>query len=531
MFREDFPRPNLIRPRWLSLDGDWNFYPNPSEDLNIETSSHTIISVPSSKVCEIGINSQVVLYKKTIILSEADVVGTVFFCCTGVSGDIELIVNGKSAGKKKGATLNVTIDISKYILSGDNNLLIYVIKDLLFAPNYQEIPFIYGNIWLEFASKSYFNNMVFRPSHSDKSIYVSSKVINYDKSQSVKAELFLEEQLVAQYNYDSALHLNIRIPFPEPVKYWNLLDGNLYEIKVSLYNSNGGLCDCIYSYSALRELSLLNGNLRINSKSVFLRHITDSSKQSRYFTNSKLIKQFILSIINLGFNGLNTPGFEPSPKFIYLADKLGLSLNISIVPEGLYPFTEDASKLIQACASSSVIRNLASPSIVLCTLYCNFDASAQFFDYINKSCKHLNPNVIISSISATSHYGNYRLNNLCFKSKSQILKDVHDLEFAPTTYFQSISIGPFEGAYSLNTQDLLLSEKEFVDKYEFISGALLSSKSIGFSYVSIVDTDTTNEGLYSSNLLPKLSRNSVLLIQKSNLRRSISELNDILPKT
>lgn len=529
MFREDFPRPNLIRPRWLSLDGEWYFYPNPSQENNTDSILFSKILVPCSKGSELGERSQIVMFQRTISLSEADIAGTVFFCCTGLVGDIELIVNGKSAGKKKGAPQSLSLDVSKNVINGENIFSIYIIKDLLFDPNYQGKPFLYGNIWLEFASKSFFLNTVIRPSFADKSMYISSKIVNFDKSQSVKAEIVSGEKVLAEYNYDSASHLNFRIPIPEPIKYWNLLDGNIYEIKISLYNSNGGLCDCIYSYSALRELTLNNGNLRINNKSVFLRHVSDNSKYSRFLTNSNLIKQFILSIINLGFNGINTPGFEPSPKFIYLADKLGLSINMTLIPEGLLPYSEDASKLIQASVSTCIIRNLASPSIILCNLYYNFDASQQFIDYLSKTSIHLNPNILISSFSSNSHYGNYKLSNLFFNSKNQILKEVHDLTSIPPCYYQSVSIGPYEGSYSSRTKELLLGEMEFVKSYEFTTGALLSSKAIGFSYVSIVDTETNQEGLYSTNLFPKLSRSSVILIQKANSRRSINELNDILP--
>lgn len=529
MLRENYPNPSFIRPRWKPLNGEWEFSDTIDETLNVlDFPCSTIVNIPDIRKTETL--SSAVFYRLSLELNEADTVGTVILCLNSISGDCEFWINGILASKRKGCSGNLSVDISEQVKMGENSFAIIVFTDSLYAPGRSPSPSINGNIWLEFTAKSHFNQAFLRPSYADNSIYLTGSIINPDETMTVSAELTFQDTVIDCYNYDAKSNLNIRIPVPNPLKFWNVMDGNLYEIKVTLTNSLGGICDVFHSYTAFRQLQLDDGYLKINKEPVFLRHIKDTLAITKHITNPAKIKQLISSVLCLGFNGIDTPGFQPSPQFIYTADKLGLTISSSLIPDGLYPYSEDASRLIQASAISAIMRNIGSPSFILWNLYNNFDGSKQFCDYISSACFKLNPEMLISSFSCENTiYGNYALRTIYYNSLDQIKKDVLGLASSAPSYF-SFSTGSFAGAYSKPGLLGLLSEAEFNEIYCFLTGTFLASKCLGFSYTSLNDSPISLEGLYLENFENKISRNSADIVRQANQRRSISELSKFINK-
>lgn len=525
MLRENYPKPNYVRPRWKSLDGEWTYYfcvrgtENPSPLCNR--------SVPDSIISTDSIEYAV--YKKTFVLTEADSAGAVFLNISSIIGDCEVFINDKSTGKRKGAPGNLTFDVTNYILPQKNSVSIMVISDPLFSEGSYGGPLLTGRIWLEFSAKSFISQLIVRPSIRDKSIYLSGRIANSLPDLQICAEVSLNSKSIVNFIYDAKPSLNIQIPLSEQIQYWECLGSNLYEIKITLTNSLGGQCDCIHTYTAFRNIELKNNLIFLNDKVVFLKLVRDNDCISTGLYNTQKIRQVIASILSLGFNGINLGCCEPTPQFIYLADKIGLALLFTLVPNGLLPYTEDHSKLIQSLIISKLIRYIASPSIFLWNLFSNYDPGIDYINHLILMAKKLNPFAILSSYSDRSvGYGDYSSSNFYCSEKSLFIRSLKSQSDANFPSLINFSSGSFNGAYSPPEISLDSTEKDFTELYTFMTGAILASNFLGFSYDFLIDSSVDFGGLYLNKLETKLSRNSSFDIKKANNRRSIGELNSII---
>ena len=525
MLRENYPKPNLVRPRWTSLDGEWEYstFSNGKDDILSSCKK----SLPD--LTRIGENYDYALYKKTFVLTEADSAGTVFLNIGSVDGDCEVLVNNKPAGKRKGAPSNLTFDITNYVVTGENSICIFVMSDPLFTKPTLTGSSITGRIWLEFSAKTYISQLIARPSITDKSIYLSGKIINLLQNMQILAEVTLKSKVVASFTYDALGSLSLRIPLPEPIEYWQILNSNLYEIKITLVNSLGGLCDCIHTYTAFREIEIRNNLIYINNKNIFFKLVKDNNGNSFRVFNSQKIRQILSSVLALGFNGIDLGGYEPSPQFLYLADKLGITLFFSLIPNGLYPISEDCTKLIQAITASKILRYIASPSIILWNLFFNFDPGADFIAHMISMCKKYSPSIIISSFSEKSvKYGDFSSPYLSFVEKSDFLRLIKTNIDNNSPSLINFSSGSFLGAYSPFDASVEYNERDFSEIYTFMNGTILASNSIGFSYDFLNDSSVQLGGFYTEGFGTKISRNILIDIRNANSRRSIGELNSII---
>ncbi|HQC54793.1 MAG TPA: hypothetical protein PKX91_03605 [Clostridia bacterium] len=537
MLREDFPRPKFIRPRWKSLDGKWQFCATPDSDFNTSTCNYDLsINIPDALINSDDIYSQralsdAVTYSKDIKLSQAEVVGTTKICINSVIGDVKIYINGNLAAQRKGIVGNISINISDFVVVGKNQITLFVVRDPLFAPSVIRHPRIAGSVWLEFSAKSYFENIVTRAATPNSSFYITGHIINVQDDMRVQVDVTTPEGKVLNFAYDGKETLNIRIPIPSPVTLWKVLDGKIYYFKVTLKNSKGGICDTFHTYAAFRDLAISGTNVFVNSEPIFFRHVTDHYSPSIHEANLDILKQHLATVVALGFNGIVADGFMPSPQYLYLADRLGLTINAPLLPDGLYSYSEDASKVIQACITNQIVNNLGIPSLTLWHSYSNFNPGAEFTSYLLNICKQFDPSIILVA-SPGDPIPNLIMNmRLAFSTKEDAFKEIsHHLKLSQTLnvplYYSSISMGDLIGAYTSKSAD----EKQFIDTYEFVLGLLMTKNAAGFSYISMMDSDEHNGGILDSNGEFKLSNSALASIKEANVRRSMAELTPILNK-
>lgn len=534
MLREDFPRPKFIRPRWKSLDGKWLFCADLDENFDVSICDYNLTTnIPDTtrKTDDTAVFSDAVAYSRVIQLTQAETVGTTTLCINSVIGDVKIYINGKLAAQRKGVVSNISVNVSEFVVTGKNQITLLVIRDPLFDPNLIRNPRITGSVWLEFAAKAYFENIVTRASIPNSSFYINGHIINVQDDMKVHVDVVTPENKKLNFDYEGKETLNIRIPIPTPVTLWKVLDGKIYYITVNLKNNKDGICDTFHTYAAFRDLAISSTNILINNEPVFLKHVTDRYSLNIHDNNLDVLKQHLATIVALGFNGVKIDGFTPSPQYLYLADRLGLTINMPLIPDGLYSYSEDASKVIQARVTNQVINTLGTPSIISWHSYSNFNPGAEFTSHLVNICKHIDPTSLFMT-SPGNPMPNLIMNmNISFSSKEETFKEViQHLNTAATInapfYYGSMSIGDLIGAYTSKFAD----EKQFIEAYEYVLGLLMAKNAAGFSYISIVDNDKTNGGILDSNGEFKLSRTAIASIQEINSMRSMAELTPILNK-
>lgn len=304
----NYPRPQLVRKSWQSLDGEWL--------MNNKT-----ISVPS---CQI---EEHLTYEKHFEYVKEKEVTLLHF--EGVDQIADIYLNDNYIGKHIGGYLPFSFDISKYVIEGDNYLKV-VVKDELDHTYpygkqrkdrggmwYTPVSGIWKSVWLEQVPKRYIESVKINSDLTGVNLKI---LINEDSNIFVKEE-------------------RIDIESPE---LWTPENPKLY------YHTLKEDEDEVEIYFALRKIEIKNINginrVCLNNKPIFLHGLLD---QGYYYPgvmtpmNFDAYKEDIKFVKDLGFNTLRKHIKIEPEEFYYECDKQGILVIQDMVNSGDYHFFKD----------------------------------------------------------------------------------------------------------------------------------------------------------------------------------------------
>lgn len=303
-----YPRPQLVRKNWMSLDGEWLM-------------NEKIVNVPSCQIDEH------LVYEKQFEFKKEKEVTLLHF--DGVDQIVDVYLNDKYIGKHIGGYLPFCFDISKYVLEGDNKLVVEV-KDYLDHTYpygkqrkdrggmwYTPSSGIWKSVWLEQVPKRYIDD-----------IKINSDLSGVNLKISIKEEdnIFMKEERI---NID-----NPELWTPEnPKLYYHTLKEGDDEAQI---------------YFALRKIEIkkINGINRVclNNKPIFLHGLLDQGYYNPGLMapiDEEAYKKDISFIKSLGFNTLRKHIKIEPEEFYYECDKQGVLVIQDMVNNGDYHFFKD----------------------------------------------------------------------------------------------------------------------------------------------------------------------------------------------
>lgn len=304
----NYPRPQFVRKNWLSLNGEWL--------MNGKT-----IIVPSCQIDEHLIYEKHFEYKK-----EKEVTLLHF---DGVDQIAEVYLNDKYVGRHIGGYLPFTFDVSRYVIEGDNKLIVEVKDELDHTYPYGKqridrggmwytpMSGIWKDVWLEQVPKRYIDDIKINPD-----------LTGVDLRMLIKEEddIFVKEE-------------RIEIESPE---LWTFDNPKLY------YHTLKEGDDEVEIYFALRKIDIQNINginrVCLNNKPIFFHGLLDQG----YFDpglmmpkDTEAYKKDISFIKSLGFNTLRKHIKIEPEEFYYECDKQGVLVIQDMVNSGDYHFFKD----------------------------------------------------------------------------------------------------------------------------------------------------------------------------------------------
>lgn len=338
-----YPRPQLRRPSYLILNGEWDFSYGEYLYSDKYNEKITVPFPPESAlsgICRGHGEGEYLHYRRDVTLPEGFAIGRLLLHFGAIDQEAWVYINGEQVYERLGGYIPFTVDITEYQSLGSFTLSV-VCRDNL-DPKYPygkqtkkrggmwytQVSGIWQTVWLEAVPEDYIRSLRFTP--------VSDGVIL--EVDGGRVEKTLEIDGVGKYTFEGdkyEIHLN------EP-EYWTPECPKLYNITLTSGD------DTVESYFALRTISvakvggisrlLLNGEPYIFNGLLDQGYFPDGlflpATEEGYLDDIRLAK-------SLGFNMLRKHIKIEPEIFYYLCDREGIAVFQDMVNNSDYSFFRD----------------------------------------------------------------------------------------------------------------------------------------------------------------------------------------------
>lgn len=400
-FDEAYPRPQLVRGAWSSLDGEWAFLEDPngaSEETDLRFvrddgvwATAERIQVPYPPEAEssgIGRDvSAVVWYRRTLAPTDVPPDRRVLLHFEAVDYRADVWLNGHHLGQHEGGQTRFTFDITQHLHATETNVLTVRAhddpvdleqprgkQDWTDRPHviwYRRTTGIWRSVWIEEVPTvrvASLAHLVRSPTTVETTVDVEGTLsgteevaITYSFDGAVLASS-THRLLTKRLTMCVALH-DLRLDVEPEELLWSPETPNLIDVDVEL-RTDGGV-DRVTSYFGLRTVGVDQTSFLLNDRPYFLRMVLEQG----YWPDTHLaapsaeaLGEEARLIKALGFNGLRVHQKVADPRFLAWCDRLGLVVWADAAAS--YRFSDRSFRRLTQEWSEIVTRDRNHPSIV-----------------------------------------------------------------------------------------------------------------------------------------------------------------------
>ncbi len=265
----EYPRPQMVREDWQSLNGLWDFVvrakkdaksPQPPEEWEGRILVPYCIESSLSGVGHLLEPEEELWYRRTFEIEAQDQRLLLHF--EAVDYECEAWVNGKSVGTHKGGNTPFTFDVTAAAVDGENTLLLRVLdptgdyqlrgKQVLKPGGimYTRVSGIWQSVWLETVPRTYIERLKIDTAIQPATITIQTFTAGDTAGElSVKATASIEGKQVATATGTPGKTV-IEIA---DAKLWSVDAPHLYDLSIELLDG-GRVIDRVASYAGIRTI-------------------------------------------------------------------------------------------------------------------------------------------------------------------------------------------------------------------------------------------------------------------------------------
>lgn len=396
-----YPRPQLMRPHWRTLDGPWEFGfgTDPGDPVSAARFDRTILvpyppESPASGIGEPGFHP-VLWYRRTFDTGDLENAGIVtdtdrvvlHFGAVDWAADVWL--NGAHLGRHEGGQSPFSFDITQFLdRAGTNTLVVRAVDDPhdVSIPrgkqDWQEVPHaiwyhrtsgIWQPVWIEAVAATHVTSLSWDADAAAGTVRVELELSGAPASgTSADVELLFAGELLAAARMQildrrARLHLDVpRLRNGQAYEdlLWSPEHPHLVDATITILEG-GATVDRVASYLGVRSVAARDRQFLLNDRPRYLRLVLAQN----YWPDSHLaapnadaLRREAELIKALGFDGARVHQKAEDPRFLYWADRLGLLIWAETA--NAYEFTDRSVTALTTEWMSLVRRDRSHPSIV-----------------------------------------------------------------------------------------------------------------------------------------------------------------------
>jgi beta-galactosidase/beta-glucuronidase len=355
-----YPRPQLRRQQWFSLNGEWMFAVDPqgayARPSDVEWSHR--IQVPfSPETSRSGIGHdgffRAVWYGRAVEQPSIPPGHQWLLHFGAVDYAATVWVDGRLAGSHEGGYTPFTIDLTPLLASTAASPVIVVRaeddpldlakprgkQDWQLKPHsiwYPRTTGIWQTVWSEVVPPCFVKHLRWTPNLERWEIGIEALVATATRDRvRMRVHLHIGDLLIADDTFTviaGEVHRRIALSDPGIDDYrnellWSPETPTIIDAEIELWGDRGELLDAVTSYTALRSIAVQRDRFVLNGRPYQMRLVLDQG----YWTDGGLtapddaaLRRDVELTKAMGFNGARKHQKLEDPRYLYWADRLGL---------------------------------------------------------------------------------------------------------------------------------------------------------------------------------------------------------------
>ena len=280
----EYPRPQMVRERWMNLNGLWEYALTPADAAPEKMDGHILVPFAvESALSGVGravTENDALWYEREISIPEDWDDQRVILHFGAVDWKAEVYVDDHLAGTHTGGYAPFSFDVTD--LLGDGRMHTLKVKvtdstDKWYQPRgkqvsdpkgiwYTAVTGIWQTVWMEPVSASHVNSYYAVPDIDAGTLAVSVDAV-VGEGEEVQVRLLADGVAVAE-----TMGMDVVLPVPG-MRHWSPSDPYLYDLEIKVMR-DGSAVDSVKGYAAMRKISYArdeagHNRMLLNNKPLF----------------------------------------------------------------------------------------------------------------------------------------------------------------------------------------------------------------------------------------------------------------------